>query len=99
MNRVTRSLLQVGIVLFLVTLPSVAAGGTSRFASTGGWEGRADWLTFDEDRIVFGSGTRVFLASNRTPLRVESELRIDEPAQQAVLIGNRLYLSDGRALT
>ena len=58
MYRVIRSLLQVGVAFLLIAGPSVAAGDGTRFQSFATWDGRADWLTFDEDRIVFGSGTR-----------------------------------------
>jgi plastocyanin len=67
--------------------------GPERFKPKGRIAGNsADWVSLDMDRAVFGSGTQVTVAAARPTIRLQSQLVLDAPAVDGVLVGGDLFL-------
>ena len=56
--------------------------------------GNARWVTVDKDRVAFGAGKRVQLLRDGD----SSEILLDRPVTEAVVVEDRLYLNHGDSL-
>ena len=76
-----------------IAAPAFPADESERFVAAGRvLDGAADWVSSDQDRLVFGSGNRVTIAALRPSLRLDAEWNLERPASDGLVIGSNLYL-------
>ena len=96
---VPRRLLRTVLVPLLLVLAStrlVGASDDSGLQRVGELlTGDARWVSVDKDRVAFGAGERVHLLRGA----VSSEILLDRPITEAVVVKDRLYLNHGDSLS